>query len=291
MVPTKERNVAGIFLKYKTEGILFDCGEGTQRQMNITGIKRTSVTKILVSHWHGDHVSGIIGLIQTMGNAESEPVLNIYGPIGTKQHMSHLMNSCVFDNKVDLRIHELAPKPKSVLRFFETEDFALECAELDHNIKCIGYNFIEKDRLNIDTVKQKKLGIKDGPHLRKIKEGIPITYKGKQITPEDLTYLIEGKKITIIADTVICDGCILLAQDADILISESAFASSLQEKAEDRKHMSAKDAALVANQANAKKLFLTHFSQRYKNTQEIEEDARTYFDNVICAEDFMKINL
>ena len=291
MVPTKQRNVAGVFLKYKNEGILIDCGEGTQRQMNITGIKRTSVTKILVSHWHGDHVSGIVGLIQTVGNDDFEPVLDIYGPKGTKFHMEHLMKSCIFDTKVELRIHELDPKKREVLRFIDNDDFALECAALDHNVPCIGFSFIEKDRLNIDTVKQKKLGMKDGPHLRKLKDGKNIEYEGKEINFEDVTYLVEGKKITIIADTALCDECILLAKEANLLVSESAFSSKLQEKAEEKKHMSGKDAAMVANQANAEQLILTHFSQRYKNTLEVEEDARTYFDNVLCAEDFMKINL
>ena len=91
MVPTKERNVTGIFLKYKGEGILLDCGEGTQRQMNIAGINRNSVTKILVSHWHGDHVSGIVGLLQTMANKESNPKVEIFGPKGTKEHIKHMM--------------------------------------------------------------------------------------------------------------------------------------------------------------------------------------------------------
>jgi len=106
-----------------------------------------------------------------------------------------------------------------------------------------------------------------------------------------ITYPVQRKKITYVPDTRICDGAGLLGQDADVLICESAFSSELQHKADERKHMSSKDAALLANQVNAGKLVLTHFSQRYKNTQEIEEDARTYFDNIICAEDFMKIKL
>ncbi|MBU0461331.1 MAG: MBL fold metallo-hydrolase, partial [Nanoarchaeota archaeon] len=235
MVPTKERNVSGLYLEYKGEGILFDCGEGTQRQMNITGIKRTNVRKILVSHWHGDHVSGIIGLIQTMGNNDNPPKLSIYGPKETKKRVEHLMQTCIFDNRVEIDIHELTPKDGEVLVFFENEEYRLECARLDHGVPCIGFSFIEKERLNIDTAKQKKLGIPDGPHLRKIKNGEDITYKEKKITPAMLTYKVERKKITYVADTLICDGAMLLAQDSDVLICESAFSSEHQEKAEERK--------------------------------------------------------
>jgi len=289
MVPTKERNVPAIFLSYKAEGILFDCGEGTQRQMNITGIKRTKATKILISHWHGDHVSGIIGLIQTLGNNETPPKLEIYGPPGTKVHMNHLMNTCIFDTRVDIKIIEL--KPKKVERFFETEDFALECAELKHTIPCIGYSFIEKDKIKIKKSYLTKNGIPSGPHLQKLQEGKDIKYKGKLIKAKDATYLVEGKKITYTGDTMPCKQVIALAKNADILICESTFLSKLKDKALKSKHMTAKEAGLIANQSNAKKLILTHFSQRYKSTLELEEEARIVFDNTLSAYDFMKIRL
>ncbi|MFH1063567.1 MAG: ribonuclease Z [Candidatus Woesearchaeota archaeon] len=291
MVPTKERNVTGIYLKYKAEGILLDCGEGTQRQMNIAGIKRTSVTKILVSHWHGDHVSGIIGLLQTVGNETEPPKIMIYGPRETKKRVDHMMQTCIFDNRVDLEVFDLEPKCGEVLRFFEDEDYALECARLNHGIPCIGFSFVEKKRLNIDVAKQKNLGLKDGPWLRKIKAGKEADYKGKTIKPEDITYAVPQKKLTYIADTEPCEEAGLLAQGADIMISESTFASNLQDKADLRKHMSAKDAALTASQAEAGKLVLTHFSQRYKTVDELEEEAKIHFPNTVCAFDFMKLKL
>ncbi len=291
MVPTKERNVTSMYLKYKAEGILLDCGEGTQRQMNIAGIKRTSVTKILVSHWHGDHVSGIIGLLQTVGNETEPPTIKIYGPKETKKRVEHMMQTCIFDSKVDLEVHELEPGKGEVLRFFEDDDYALECARLNHGLPCIGFNFIEKERLNIDVAKQKKLGIKDGPWLRKIKAGKEIEYKGKKISPEEMTYHIPRKKLTYVADTEPCEEAGLLAEGADVMICESTFASTLQDKADLRKHMSAKDAALTASQAEVGKLVLTHFSQRYKTVDELEEEAKIHFSNTVCAFDFMKLKL
>lgn len=290
MVPTKDRNVAGVHLSYKAEGILFDCGEGTQRQMNICGIKRSGVTKICVSHWHGDHVSGIIGLIQTMGNSvDTTPILDVYGPIGTKLRMKHIMQSCIFENKVDIRIHEM--NPKGVERFFETEDYALECAPMKHSVPCIAYSFIVKDKLNVDPTLLEKHGIKPGKHLADIKAGKTITYEGKTFTPEMLTHLVEGKKVTYVTDTRPNRFCAEVAEGADILIIDATYVSTLGDKAEQYSHLTARESASIASQAGVKKLVLTHFSQRYKNTQDIEEDARVVFDNVVCAKDFMKIRL
>ena len=110
MVPTKDRNVQAFHIEFNGEGMLFDCGEGTQRQMNIAGLSRSKVRRIFISHWHGDHVAGIIGLIQTIGNSNYEGTLSIYGPKGTKERMFHMMQTCVFENKIDIAVHELIPK-------------------------------------------------------------------------------------------------------------------------------------------------------------------------------------
>jgi len=258
--------------------------------MNICGIKRSSVTKICVSHWHGEHVSGIIGLIQTMGNSfDHTPRLDIFGPVGTEMRMKHLMQSCIFENKVDIHIHEL--NPKGVERFFETEDYAIECAPMKHSVPCIAFSFIVKDKLNIDAAKLKKLGIPEGKHLVDIKQGKSIEIDGKKITPEMLTHLVQGKKVTYITDTRPNKFCAEIAEQADILIIDATYVSSLRNKAEQYGHLTAQESASIASLAGVKKLVLTHFSQRYKNTQEIEEDARVVFDNVVCAKDYMKIRV
>ncbi|MFC1753762.1 ribonuclease Z [Thermoproteota archaeon] len=289
MVPTKQRNVCSVFLSYKTEGILFDCGEGTQRQMNIAGIKRTKVTKIFISHWHGDHVSGIIGLLQTIGNDESPPKIEIFGPKGTMNHMKGLMSACIFEARVDLKVHELVPH--NIEKCFENNNFYVECGYLNHSTPCLGYSFIEKDRRRVKMDQLKKMGVNEGPHLKKLQAGKSIVHKGKKIDVDEVTSVVRGKKISYILDTRPCTNASELARDSDILISECAYAHDLEEKARKYKHLTAKEAAMIANSAGAKKLYLTHFSQRYKDTQQILEDASETFPDVICAEDFMKINL
>ena len=286
MVPTKERNHSAVLISYSSEGILIDCGEGTQRQMKIAGIKPSKVTKILISHWHGDHVLGIPGLIQTLAKNEYDRVLEIYGPKGTKERMKNMFKAFSFEDKIEIRIHEITKK-----RFFEGKDFFLEALPLEHSITTLGFTFIEnnKRRIRVDAVR--KLGIPDGPLLGKLQSGKSITFKGKKITPEQATYIVKGKKATFIADTVECNNALELAMDADILVCEATYADDLKEKAEEYRHMTSKQAALLANNANVKKLILTHFSQRYKTMEEIEDDAKDVFSNTICAYDFMKIKI
>lgn len=289
MVPTKERNVQGIYLDYKGEGILIDCGEGSQRQMNIAGINRLKVKKVLVSHWHGDHVSGLIGLIQTLGNTEEPGKLTVFGPKGTKERMHHLLQSCIFDLRIDIDIKEVDAKKKEVI--FENEDYEIEAAALDHSVPCLGYTFKEKDTRKINLEKAKKLGIPEGPLLGKIQKGESVKVKDKIIHPEDVSAVKHGKKVAFIMDTALTDNCYALAEGADVLISEATFESSKAEKAKEFKHLTAEQVALVANNSGVKKLFLTHFSQRYKSLADLEEEAKGFFEETTLAYDFLKIKM
>lgn len=289
MVPTKERNVQSIHLDYKGEGILIDCGEGTQRQMNIAGINRTKVKKILISHWHGDHVSGLIGLIQTLGNSKDVSKLEIYGPLGTKKSMNHLLNTCIFELIVDLEINELDLKEQKV--FYENEDYFLEATPLNHGVPCLGYSFIEKNKRKINLAKAKRHGIEQGPLLGNIQKGIPIKKDGIIIMPEDVSTLVKGKKVTIIADTSSTSNAQNLALESDLLICEATYKKSEEEKANKYRHLTAEQAALIASRADVKKLLLVHFSQRYKEVDELLEEAKNIFPNTQLGFDFMKVKL
>ncbi len=286
MVPTKDRNQSGVLISYGSEGILVDCGEGMQRQLKIAGVKLTKITKILISHWHGDHVLGLPGLIQSMSAAGYEKTLVIYGPVGTKKFMKNMFEVFLFDRRINFKVCEVKRG-----KFFVGDNIVLEAEPLDHNIETFGYNIIEKDKRRINLKFVKEIGIPDGPLLGKLQDGKSIVWKGKKIGADKATNVVKGKKITIISDTVPCKEADTLAKNTDLLICESTYASNLENKGEEYGHMTAKQAAELANRSNAKKLVLTHFSARYKNTHELEEDARNFFDDVLCAKDFMKINL
>ena len=284
--PTKERNHSSIFLSYGSEGILMDCGEGTQRQLTIAGVKASKITKVLITHWHGDHVLGIPGLIQTLGLTGYDKTLRIYGPAGTKKRVKAIFDSCDFEERISIDIKEVKEG-----KFYESDDYYLEAYGLKHSTKTLGYRFIEKDKRRINISEVKKIGIPEGPLLGKLQEGKTITFKGKKINPKDTTYIVEGKKISYIADSIPNENSLKIAQNVDVLICDATYTSELQEKADQHMHMTAKGAGLIANQANVKKLVITHFSTRYKDSKELVEDAKNVFDNVEAAYDFMKIKL
>jgi ribonuclease Z len=286
MVPTKERNPSSILISCDSENILVDCGEGTQRQLKLAGIKLIKINRILISHWHGDHVLGLPGLIQTMSSVEQEKPLHIYGPVGTKKFMKKMFEAFVFDCKLEIIVKEVISG-----KFFESEGFVLDARPLEHKIPTLGYSFIEKDKRKIDLRQTRRLGIPEGPLLGKLQAGEDISWKGKKIRCDEVTNRVRGKKVAIINDTVPCKEADLLAMNSDLLICEATYSSDLENKAAEYGHMTAKQAAQLANRSNASKLVLTHFSARYKSTQELEDDARDYFDNVVCAKDFTKINI
>jgi len=286
MVPTKDRNHTSIFLRYKNEGIMFDCGEGTQRQLRIAGIKPTQVTKIVISHWDGDHVLGLPGLIQTLAMSEENKHLKIFGPKGSKERFKHMFKAFEFHNQIDLEIKEYKAG-----KLYDCPEFTINAHKLEHKVLSHGFEFIEKDRLRIDVKFVRKLGMKDGPLMGKLQRGQDVTFNGKKVKAKDATYVVEGKKIGIISDTRVCDGCMAVAKDKDILITDSTFAKNETEKAHAYFHMTTEQAATIAHQANVKKLVLTHFSQRYKDVKDLLKEAKDVFPETVAAHDFMKIKL
>jgi len=286
MVPTKERNQSGVLISYKNEGILVDCGEGIQRQLKIAGAKLTKITKILISHWHGDHVLGIPGLIQSMSAAGYEKKLRIYGPEGSKKFMKKMFEVFVFNRRIKIEVNEIKKG-----KFFENDDFILEAEFLKHNVDTLGYSLKEKGKRKINLKYIKKMKVPEGPLLGKLQDGKGIVWGGKKISVDKATYVVKGNKITIISDTVPCRGAEKLSKYSDLLVCEATYGSELEHKGLEHGHMTAKQAAELAKRSESKKLVLTHFSARYKNVNVLEKDARDYFNNVICAKDFMKIDL
>jgi ribonuclease Z len=285
MIPTKERNLTSIFLNYKDKGFLFDCGEGTQRQMKIAGIKANRINYIFISHWHGDHVLGLPGLLQTLGNSDYNKTLHIFGPKGTKEYLKHMLKGFIFDTKIDMKIIDI--KNNNV---FENNEFIINAEELSHSVPCLGYSFIEKDTRKMIEEKLKKYNIK-GINIGKLQRGEKIKINDKIINPEEVSIVEKGIKISFIFDTEMCSNAEKIAENADILFCEATYHSELEEKGIQYKHMTAKNAALIASKNNVKKLILSHFSGRYKTTEELQKEAEDIFPNTQCAFDLMKIKL
>jgi ribonuclease Z len=286
MVPTAKRNHSGILVRYRDEGILFDCGEGIQRQLRIAGISPTKITRIIISHWHGDHVLGIPGLIQSLAANHYNRTLEIYGPVGTKDFMKKILNAFICEDKISLNVTDISSK-----KVLETEHFKIESKKLKHSAETLGYCFIEKDKPKINTRYLAKFGLGPDPILKKLKEKKDIVWEGKKIRWQDATTSIKGKKICFINDTALCKACSILAKDSDILICESTFGKEFEEKAANYQHLTSTQAASIAKESNVKRLILTHFSQRYKSVRKLVNEAKKIFPETEAAKDFLKISL
>lgn len=279
-IPSAMRNPTSVLLNYNKENILIDCGEGTQRQFRKAKLNPCKVTRILISHWHGDHVLGIPGLLQTLALSGYKKTLFIYGPKGTKSFMKSLLNTFVFRGRYPIKVEEVNGK------FFEIEDFYLETKKMTHGIPCNAYSFIKKGQMRIDKKKLKKSKLPSGPLLQKLKQGKNIVYRGKKYLAKNLTLREGDKKISFVFDTSMNKDIAQFVKNSDLLICESTFSSELEKRAKEYKHLTAKQAAEISKKSKSKKLILTHISQRYdKNLKKILNDARKIFKNSFLVKD------
>lgn len=285
--PTAEKNQTSIYLKYGSEKILIDAGENTQRQMKIAGLNPCGITRILITHWHGDHILGLPGLLQTLALNNYSQILKIYGPRGSKRYLDILLKAFIFEGKLKVEVYEVGNQ-----KIVEEKDFFIESKEMRHGTPCVAYSFIEKDKRKIDLDKIKKMQIPNGPLIGQLQQGKNIKLKGKTIKPAQVSSIIKGRKITVILDTEINDNCYKIAKDSSILLCEATFSKDLKERAHERKHLTADQTAMIAKKSKSKKLYVLHISQRYNKKEEIIlKEVKKIFSNSELAKDFMKIEL
>jgi len=289
--PTARRNHPALLLEYGSENILFDCGEGTQRQFRIAKLNPCKLNRIFISHWHGDHTLGLPGLLQTMKMSEYSGTLEIYGPKETKKNLDKINEVYghfykEFGENMNIKVKEIS---SGVV--LDEKEFKIEATLLNHGTPCYAYSFIIKDKRRIHKDKLKKLKLPHSPLLKKLQEGKDVTINGKKLKAKDLTYIQKGKKLTIIADTALTPNASKASKDADILVSESTYSSEEKETAKDRNHLTAEQAATIAKKAKAKKLILNHLSERYEYKQDIIlKEAKKVFKETIIAKDFDKFS-
>ncbi len=287
MVPTRERNHSGYLVLHNEEAILVDCGEGTQRQLRHAGISATKITRILITHWHGDHVLGLPGLLQSMAANEYSGTLHIYCPEGTSHYFSRMWSSfAAQEGRMQVKVEDIKER-----NFLNLRDLSFEAFPMRHSTKCLAYSIRENDKVKINLEYLKKFGLAKHPILKELQQGRDIIWKGNNIKASDATFVKKGKKIAIVTDTMANPNIIEAAKNADLFICESTYASDMENKAEEHMHMTSVQAAGMAKKSNAKKLILTHFSQRYKSVSQFKAEASKIFKNVSCAKDLMKVKV
>lgn len=280
-IPTKLRNHTGILVSLINENLLIDCGENIQRQFRIADLSPTMLTRVLITHWHGDHVLGLLGLLQTLAMSNYSKTLHLYGPSGTKRHF-HTILELLHGLRIPVEVHDISEGI-----FFETSQIKLEAKSAYHGIPALCYSISLKERRRLDKQKLKKLKLPNSPLIGQLQAGKDIIINGKKIIADKLSYLEKGKKLSVILDTEFNPALQKIAKDSDILIAESTFAKEETAKAHEYKHLTAEQAAAIAKKAKVKKLILTHISERYEhNPRIIEKEAKKVFKNTFIAKDF-----
>ncbi|HEY0221889.1 ribonuclease Z [Lactovum miscens] len=291
--PSKARNVSSTALKLldeRNEVWLFDCGEGTQRQILSTTLKPRKVAKLFITHMHGDHLFGLPGFLASRNfqasDEDGQTELDIFGPIGIKDFVMNSLKLTKTHLAFRINFHELSEAGK----IFEDETFEVYTEKLDHTIFCLGYRIVEKNRvgeLNSDRLKAD--GLPFGPLFGKIKKGETVEFEGKTFRPED--YIGDekiGKVVTILGDTRKTDRSVHLAIGSDVLVHEATYKAGDEKMAKNHGHSSSRQAAEVANEAKVKRLLMNHVSARYMGADisELAQGAKSIFENSFVAKDF-----
>ena len=288
-VPTVDRNVSALMLQRDGELLLFDCGEGTQRQMMRYG-SGFAVEDVFITHYHADHTLGIPGLLRTMGLQGRTAPLRLYGPRGAQRHLGALTALGMERPKFAVEIFEL--RAGDVM---PRDEYDLVVGEAQHKGDCLAYAVAERDRLGrFDPERAAALGIPEGPIWGRIHKGETVTLDdGRVIAPAELVGPPRpGRRVVYSGDTAACASVAELARDADLLIHEATFGEDERDRAHETGHSTAREAAAVARDAGVRRLVLNHISARYtRDAPELVAEARELFPATDVARDGMVVEV
>jgi ribonuclease Z len=278
-VPSRERGLPANLVSFQGERILFDCGEGTQRSLMENKMGLMKISRIFISHWHADHFSGLLGLIQTLEMEGREKPLYIYGPPRTEEFTERILDTGYFNRSYDIFVEELVEGDEIV-----GEGYTVKPFEVDHGVNAFGYVFEEDSSVKANKEKMKKFNLSNSPKVGKLKDGETIEWEGETIEPEDVVETVPGRKIVYSGDTAKSNNLIKHSKDADLLIHEATCSHEMID--ERNGHTSGKQAGEIAKEGEVEKLVLTHISRRYKNqTDKLINEAKEQFKNVEMGED------
>jgi ribonuclease Z len=283
--PRTITNPTAQVLEIRNRMFLIDCGEGTQVQLRKNKLKFSKINHIFISHLHGDHMYGLVGLISTFMLLNRQTDLHVYGPKGIKEIILLQLRYSNSFTGYNLYFHELESKESEVI--FEDDKVIVKTIPLQHRIYTNGFLFQEKPKerkLNVEAIEHYQI---DKAYYRKIKYGGDITLDNGKIIPNaELSFDPEPtKSYAFCSDTVYNEGIVPHIQNVDVLYHEATFLESEADKAEKTMHSTAKQAATIAKFANVKHLVLGHYSTRYSSIELFQQEAETIFPNVLLGDD------
>jgi ribonuclease Z len=287
--PTVDRNVAGLAVQREGETILFDCGEGNQRQMMRYGVG-FSFTEIFFTHYHADHILGVTGLLRTMGLQDRTTPVTLYGPRGAQRVLGAAIALGIERNRFPVEINEV--KPGDRLR---REQYDIVVFETEHRPGTVGFALAEHTRLGrFNPERARELGIPEGPFWGRLHKGETIVLEdGRSVVPADLVGgPRRGRTLVYSGDTRPSLGVVEASRGADLLIHEATFGGDELERAKETGHSTAAEAARVAVEAGVRRLVLTHISPRYtRDAPELLAEARAIFPETVVARDGLSVDV
>ena len=290
-LPSKERHYSATVVEHNNSLFLFDCGEGTQFQFLHAELRPTRLAAIFITHLHGDHYFGLPGLLSTLGLLGHEMKLTIVGPRGLQTFLEAIPSRMkAHETVVDVELIEIDPEAEHSV-VFENTACQITSRPISHSVQTAGYRFQEKDKPgNLNVAYARELGIHDFMDYRALKAGLPVTNnQGIRIEPHKVVGpKHRGSSFAYITDTMPCEGGLRLAEHCDLLYHEATFTEEHQQRAVQTRHSTAKEAATIAKEAQAKHLLIGHFSGRYKDTSILVDEARQVFKNTDAAEELKR---
>ncbi|MEU8089463.1 ribonuclease Z [Micromonospora chalcea] len=283
--PTRQRNHNGYLLRWDDEVILFDPGEGSQRQMLHTGITATDLTRICVTHFHGDHCLGLPGMIQRLSLDRVPRPVAVHFPAGGAEYFARLRHASSFYETAELAVEPIDADGQRITLGIGT----LEARRLRHPIETYGYRLVEPDGCRMLPERLAAYGIA-GPDVGRLLRDGHLDRDGRRITRDEVSVTRPGQRFAFVMDTGLCDGVYALAEHADLLVIESTFLESEAALAAEVGHLTAGQAARVAAESGVRTLVLTHFSQRYADPRRFHDEAREHFTgDLVIAEDLLTV--
>jgi ribonuclease Z len=284
-VPTRHRNHNGYLLRWDGEGLLFDPGEGTQRQLLLAGVPVSAVTRLCLTHFHGDHCLGVPGVVQRLSLDEVPRPVHAYFPASGQEFFARLHHACIFHDRADVREEPVIADGPVAMGAFGV----LEARTLDHTVDTIGYRLTEPDGRRFVPELLARFGI-GGPAVGALQRAGSIELDGRIVDVSDVSEPRLGQRFAFVMDTRLCDAVYALADGVDLLVIEATFLSEAEDLAARYGHLTARQAARVAAECGVRRLVLTHFSQRYTDTQRHRDEAAAVFDgDLVIAEDLTVI--
>ncbi|WP_427889070.1 ribonuclease Z [Kribbella sp. GL6] len=286
-VPSRERTQNGYFLRWDDEGFLFDPGEGTQRQMIFAGVSAGAITRLCVTHFHGDHCLGVPGVVQRLSLDGVPHPVHAHYPASGQTYFDRLRYAASFFERA-----ELLEEPVAEDGLLSVGSFGqLWARRLEHPIESYGYQLVEPDGRRMLPGRLAEYGV-TGPDVGRLQRAGSIEVGGRTVRIEDVSEVRRGQRFAFVMDTRLCANVLRLAEDADLLVIESTYLSAEAELARRFGHLTARQAARVAAECGVRKLVLTHFSQRYLEPERFSEEAAGEFSGeVVVASDLSRISV